>query len=193
MGVLFNQINKEPIEDFSIKTELNGKIVEIDKECLNMVLFLNKIGYKTRMCCQGHYGNQGRNSFKIWFDKEVSDDKMLEFLEKVGQWENYALTQDDTKEGHVKLIKRKVGLTGWVYKRYYYFEDKLYTQWIYESSSSDVNQGIYIAREDFEKMKYTLGNADASHIFEDVKIRLEKKVERLNTHYDLTGESYFKK
>lgn len=41
-------------------------------------------------------------------------------------------------------------------------------------------------------MKYTLENEEDSHIFEDVKIRLEKKIERLNKHYDLTGESYFK-
>ena len=57
--------------------ELNNKMVEIDDECVDLVLFFNKIGLKTKFSCQGH---EPYEPFEIIFDDSVTDDQIIKFL-----------------------------------------------------------------------------------------------------------------
>lgn len=57
--------------------ELNNKMVEIDDDCVDLVLFFNEVGLKTKYSCQGHRENE---SFQIVFDESVTDDQIKDFL-----------------------------------------------------------------------------------------------------------------
>lgn len=149
MPILGEKCRATPIKEDVEILNIDGKSVEIDSECVNMVKFFNEIDLKTSMCCQGHRNvDGGRNSFFITFDKTVSDEQMLAFLKKVGKWKQIFPARD-RDNGGLKVSRIKRGLNGWVYKRHYFINDKLIKVWTYESSSTSVSNAIYEARRDF--------------------------------------------
>ena len=58
--------------------ELNGRAVTIDDECVDFVLFFNRIGLKTKFSCCGH----GLSEFSIMFTKDVTDKQIEDFILK---------------------------------------------------------------------------------------------------------------
>lgn len=62
----------------TVDIELDGKIIPIDKYCVDLVLFFNKIGLKTRHSCQGD--NTVYHDFNIIFEKSVTDEDIKNFL-----------------------------------------------------------------------------------------------------------------
>jgi len=58
--------------------ELNNRIVAIDDDCVNLILYFNRIGLKTEFSCCGH----GKTNFSIMFTKEITDEQIEEFILK---------------------------------------------------------------------------------------------------------------
>lgn len=56
--------------------KINNKEVEIEDDCIDLVLYFNEVGLKTYMCCDGH----DRQNFRIIFDDSVSDNDIFDFL-----------------------------------------------------------------------------------------------------------------
>lgn len=179
-----------PIKEGTVMINIDGKEIEVDAECEDMVLFLNKIGYKTRMCCQGHKGN-GRPSFKIWFDNDISDEKMIELIKAIGQWKIFLPAPVDETRTLAKVNEVKHGMSGWLYKRHYFVNDKHYTQWVYESSGINVNDSILGARKDLNIMKHTIGGEDPSAHYNSERKRVQERVDAINKKYKDTGERTF--
>lgn len=193
MSLLDKEVRKTPIKDFPVNINIDGKTIEVDKECEDMVLLLNKFGYPTIMSCQGHNNRKGRNSFRIWFDRCISDEKMMDLIKKVGEWKAVYLVKDENNENHVKVKEIRRGIDGWIFKRHYYIEGELVSQWIYEAMEDSVEDSIYQARKDYLKMKCLLENYDIINIYNENKSLMEKRAAKINNHYDKTGKSFFSK
>lgn len=56
---------------------INNKQVEIDVECVDIVLWLNEIGLKTKYCCQ----DNSLEGFYIQFHEDVTDKQVESFVE----------------------------------------------------------------------------------------------------------------
>lgn len=179
MSILAEKCRVTPIKESFKKLKIDGSCVEIDDECIDMVEFFNKIGLKTSMCCQGHKNvDGGRNSFFITFDKSVSDEQMIAFLKKVGEWKQISPSRD-RDSGGMKVSRIKRGLNGWVYKRHYFINDKLIEVWTYESSSTSVNNAIYEARRDFMIMDlvYNGRPGELKKLYKRYEIRANKYIQ----------------
>ena len=55
---------------------------QLDPKCIPLVKFFNAIGLKTIMCCEGH-SNRSVHKFWIEFSKEITDEDIYNFMEKV--------------------------------------------------------------------------------------------------------------
>ncbi len=98
-----------------VALSINGEIVNIDKECVDLVNLFNNNGLKTEFCCSGH----NEAEFFILFDSSVTDDKMLNFIEKI------SVNTTTCILGHFYKWYRKIGLNNtnswyvnWEYKAF---------------------------------------------------------------------------
>lgn len=126
---------------------IDGELIEVDSNCADMVLFFNKIGLRTRMCCEGHE----KPIFRIWFD--VDDEIMLDFIKKVAMWTEVfvkATNKERTKFETNRVIR---GLQGWVLKRTWYPLGEYREEWIYQVEGSTHRDKIIRANKDLATMR----------------------------------------
>ena len=86
---------------------------ELDTLCIPMVKYFNSIGLITEYSCQGH-NNKLQNKFEIIFNKEVTDDQIIEFLSK------YSVKYEQSPFiGYfykwIRMIEHNVILRNWIY------------------------------------------------------------------------------
>lgn len=58
---------------------INNDVIPVDKEMADVIITLNKLGYKTSGCC---IGNEGNNSAWIII-QEINEDKMINLMKKL--------------------------------------------------------------------------------------------------------------
>ena len=62
---------------------------QIEEKCIPLVKFFNSIGLKTKYCCEGHE-HSPNSKFFIIFDKSISDEKFINFIEKFSNKYNHS-------------------------------------------------------------------------------------------------------
>ena len=61
-----NYLNTKTFETYSISFSPEDDLPEIDENMCYIISILNKKGYKTQFCCEGHYEkNENNQSFSI--------------------------------------------------------------------------------------------------------------------------------
>ena len=58
---------------------IRGKEVEIDNDCVSLIIYFNNNGLDTKYCCDGKNNN---GTFYIMFEDYIEDSQMEEFLSK---------------------------------------------------------------------------------------------------------------
>lgn len=158
---------------------IDGEIIEVDKNCADMVLFFNEIGLKTRMCCEGHE----KPIFRIWFD--VDDCDMLEFIEKVAMWTEVFVKSTNKERTKFETNRVIRGLQGWILKRTWYPLGKYKEEWIYQVEGVNNRDAIMRANRDLAVMRMIYYGTDAElkemqdlqeRLAEDKIRELEKKI-----------------
>lgn len=89
----------------------NLPLEEIDPKCREFVYLLNKYGFKTIYCCQGH---KNGSQYYIMFDESVTDEKICELIFKL--WRGYSPSYDFNK--WVRIVEdygKPRMLKNWVY------------------------------------------------------------------------------
>lgn len=133
--------------------QINGNDIVVDENCADMVLFFNKIGLKTVMCCEGHI----KPIYRIWFD--VDDETMNKFLNKVENWTDVAIRPTNEEKTKFETYRIKRGLQGWIYKRYWiseksrYFPEGHKETWVYQAEGRTSIDAIMQAKKDLATMK----------------------------------------
>ena len=131
-----------------VTIQIDGKDIEVDKHCADMVLFFNEIGLETRMCCQGNE----KPIFRIWFKtSDEIDNKVEEFIKKTAQWTEIFIRSDENKFEDYRGVR---GLRGWMYKRCWYPKGEYKREeWVYQSEGATNEEAINNAKYDLLCMK----------------------------------------
>lgn len=160
--------------DKTVMIEINGEEIEVDEHCADLVLFFNKIGLKTAMCCQGH----SKPIYRVWFD--VEDKKMEEFVKKTGEWtEVYPILIDkENKKYETKRVMR--GLEGWVYQRHWFPMGKYEKVWVYQVEGFTNEDAIRRAYKDLETMKAIYFDKDKEKIMKKQEEKAKLLKNKLN-------------
>ncbi|HHT97703.1 MAG TPA: hypothetical protein GXZ90_07400 [Clostridiales bacterium] len=134
-----------------VKILIDGKVIEVDEHCADMVLFFNEIGLKTRMCCQGHE----KPIFRIWFSTEDCVDQIIEeFIYKTAQWTEVFIRPTNEERTQLETYRGIRGLRGWIYKRSWYPKGKYKREeWIYQSEGENNEEAIMNAKYDLLCMR----------------------------------------
>lgn len=156
--------------DKTVIIEIDGKEVEVDEHCKDMVLFLNEIGMKTKMCCQGHE----KPIYRIWFD--VSDDVMQKFIRKTGEWTDVFMRPTNEERTELETYRGIRGLMGWIYKRCWYPMGKYREDWIYQVEAITNKEVFSYARKDLMAMKAIYFGTDLELIQKKQQEIVEQKI-----------------
>lgn len=127
---------------------IDGEEVEIDEKCVDMVLFFNQIGMKTKFCCEGH----DKSIYYICFD--VSDDQMYKFAKKTSEWTNVIIIPTSLEKTKWITKRIRVGLNGRIYKMIWYTsQGKLKEFWTYQAEGVTLEDAQRQARVDLVALK----------------------------------------
>lgn len=88
----------------------NLPITQLDPRCREFVYFLNKYGFATEYCCEGHMDDPFNKKFCIMFKDTVTDetiDKLLFILGNQGDFRKWKRL--------VKIYGQPQILTNWIY------------------------------------------------------------------------------
>lgn len=97
-----------------VPTNIEGKVVMIDKECVDLVTWFNNYGLKTKYSCRG---GDGQNRFYIMFQDDTKDSDI-----------DRLLTLYHDKFGFIPTKGRFIRWSRW-------FAGGVVPNWIYESFS----------------------------------------------------------
>lgn len=132
--------------------EINGKKIEVDIYCVQLVRFFNKIGLTTKMSCQGH----DKPVFRIWFDNtdEKIDEKIESFIEKTSQWTEVGIRPVNKERTKWETYRYCRGLRGWFMKKVWYPVGKYRKEeWIYQTEGRTVEEAIMNSQRDLATMQ----------------------------------------
>lgn len=104
-----------------VNVEIDGEVMEIDKNTLGHLEAFWRYGLKTTMSCEGHKWNWPM--FKIWFDEDTKDEDIYSLRREIGKILQHRLDNKikpySTLAGHfAKEIRSNGGewnATRWVY------------------------------------------------------------------------------
>lgn len=162
-----------------VSIEIDDKQIMVDKECAEIVLFFNKIGLKTSMCCQGH----GKPIFRVWFD--VEDSIMEDFVRKTGAWTDVFVRPTNKERTEFETYRGQRGLEGWIYKRHWVtrrpsFPEGIYeTVWIYQVEGRTNEDAIRRAGKDLTSMKAMYFGTNLDRIQEAQQYIADARLEKL--------------
>lgn len=165
--------NMSNAKDDCVIISIDGEDIEVDKHCADMVIFLNEIGMKTRMCCEGH----GERAYKIWFD--VDDATMHKFIEKTSKWTEVGVRPTNEDRTEFETFRFQRGLQGSIYKKYWYRNGKLIQDWIYQAEGGYDRHDYLIADRDLRSMKALYYGTDIEEIRREQQVMAEKRLGRL--------------
>lgn len=145
----------DPVE----KVEIDGEVVDIDKEAVLHTLAFNELGLKTIMSCQGHDYTWPR--FTIWFSKDVTDKQVKDvhksiYAHWVKEWKEKGPIQglfgNWVKE---LMIKEKNGeiIEG--------------ERWMYYTVGRNASVAIRNAKHDYKYIKLALDELKVKEIHDD--------------------------
>lgn len=153
--------------------EINGKQIEVDKNCAEMVLFFNEIGLKTTLCCEGHK----KPLYRIWFD--VEDNLMEEFIKKIGTWVSLSVRPTNEEETEFEIYELRKGLWGWIYKRHSSYNEEYQTGWVYQSEALTNENAIRFAKKDLAIMKAVYFGTDLKKLQAEQKLIAQRNLENI--------------
>ena len=134
----------------------NLPLEEIDPKCREFVYLLNKYGFKTQFCCQGHDYDEYNTKYMIIFDKIVSDTQMDELVSIFGNMMNC----------NINKWKRMV---------YKYGEPVILTNWMISFDySNDCKWNHSLGKEACElfKNRYENQNKEIYWLYDEERIKV---------------------
>ena len=104
--------------------EFGEKLIAIDEDIADLIIYLNKLGYKTTYCCQGHKEKYFHRSYYISFvpskHNEILAHTIFENLSKIKLDQKALLSTKSynisatLKKGLIKCVKVEKGMSGQV-------------------------------------------------------------------------------